>query len=444
MGIKVSKFGGSSLADAAQFAKVKNILLSDADRRIVVPSAPGKRSSVDIKVTDLFYECNRLASAGKEIDAAFDKIAERYHSIAAELGLSVDLDAHLAEIRRNIQLGAGADYAASRGEYLNGILLADYMGWDFVDPQTGIFFDEEGRLDSAKTQEVLGAILQEHTHAVVPGFYGCDSHGSVKTFSRGGSDITGAIVARAANADLYENWTDVSGCLMADPRIVRNPEPIRYVTYRELRELSYMGASVLHEDAIFPVRIAGIPTNIRNTNDPTAPGTVIGYEAEEYDSPYTITGIAGHKNFAIINVEKAMMNAELGFGRRLLQAIEEQGISFEHMPSGIDTMCVVVHEAALDGKKERLVQRIHELCQPDSVEIHSGLALIATVGRGMVRSKGTSARIFNALTRAGVNIRLIDQGSSELNIIVGVDNLDFEVATRAIYREFVTKEEPRW
>ena len=444
MRIKVSKFGGSSLADAAQFAKVKSILLSDADRRIVVPSAPGKRSSVDIKVTDLFYECNRLASAGKEIDAAFDKIAQRYHSIAEELGLSVDLDAHLAEIRRNIQLGAGADYDDSRGEYLNGILLADYLGWDFIDAAAGIFFGEEGKLDSDKTQRMLGGILAQHEYAVVPGFYGCDSHGNVKTFSRGGSDITGAIVARAVNADLYENWTDVSGCLMADPRIVRNPEPIRYVTYRELRELSYMGASVLHEDAIFPVRIAGIPTNIRNTNDPTAPGTVIGYEAEEYDSPYTITGIAGHKNFAIINVEKAMMNAELGFGRRLLQAIEEQGISFEHMPSGIDTMCVVVHEAALDGKKERLVQRIHELCQPDSVEIHSGLALIATVGRGMVRSKGTSARIFNALTRAGVNIRLIDQGSSELNIIVGVDNLDFEVATRAIYREFVTKEEPRW
>lgn len=444
MGIKVAKFGGSSLASAEQFRKVKEILLLDAQRRIVVPSAPGKRSSTDIKVTDLFYECNRLAAAGKDIAPAFDQIIERYRGIARELNLTVDLDGRLDEVRKNIQLGAGADYAASRGEYLNGILLANYMGWDFVDPQTGIFFDEEGRLDSAKTQDTLSSLLAQHTHAVVPGFYGCDSHGNVKTFSRGGSDITGAIVARAANADLYENWTDVSGCLMADPRIVRNPEPIRYVTYRELRELSYMGASVLHEDAIFPVRIAGIPTNIRNTNDPTAPGTVIGYEAEDYDSKYTITGIAGHKGFAIINVEKAMMNAELGFGRRLLQAIEEQGISFEHMPSGIDTMCVVVHESVLEGKKERLVQRIHELCQPDSVEIHSGLALIATVGRGMVRSKGTSARIFNALTRAGVNIRLIDQGSSELNIIVGVDNLDFEVATRAIYREFVAKEEPRW
>lgn len=444
MGIKVAKFGGSSLASAEQFRKVKEILLLDAQRRIVVPSAPGKRSSTDIKVTDLFYECNRLAAAGKDIAPAFDQIIERYRGIARELNLTVDLDGCLDEVRKNIQLGAGADYAASRGEYLNGILLANYMGWDFVDPQAGIFFDEEGRLDSAKTQDTLSSLLAQHTHAVVPGFYGCDSHGNVKTFSRGGSDITGAIVARAANADLYENWTDVSGCLMADPRIVRNPEPIRYVTYRELRELSYMGASVLHEDAIFPVRIAGIPTNIRNTNDPTAPGTVIGYEAEDYDSKYTITGIAGHKGFAIINVEKAMMNAELGFGRRLLQAIEEQGISFEHMPSGIDTMCVVVHESVLEGKKERLVQRIHELCQPDSVEIHSGLALIATVGRGMVRSKGTSARIFNALTRAGVNIRLIDQGSSELNIIVGVDNLDFEVATRAIYREFVAKEEPRW
>ncbi len=444
MGIKVAKFGGSSLASAEQFRKVKEILLMDADRRIVVPSAPGKRCSTDIKVTDLFYECNRLAASGKDIGEAFDRIRERYHGIAQELGLNVDLDVYLDEVCKRIQLGAGADYAASRGEYLNGILLANYMGWDFVDPQTGIFFDKEGRLDSARTQETLGAILKQHTHAVVPGFYGCDAYGNVKTFSRGGSDITGAIVARAANADLYENWTDVSGCLMADPRIVRNPAPIRYVTYRELRELSYMGASVLHEDAIFPVRIAGIPTNIRNTNDPAAPGTIIGYEAEDYDSDYLITGIAGHKNFAIINVEKAMMNAELGFGRRLLQAIEEEGISFEHMPSGIDTMCVVVHEDALTGKKERLVQRIHELCQPDSVEIHSGLALIATVGRGMVRSKGVSARLFNALTRAGVNVRLIDQGSSELNIIVGVDNLDFEVATRAIYREFVAKEEPRW
>ena len=444
MGLKVAKFGGSSLADAAHFKKVRDILLADADRRIVVPSAPGKRSSVDVKVTDLFYQCNRLAPAGKDMDEAFLKIQERYHEIANELGVEIDLDAHLVEVRKQIQLGAGEDYAASRGEYLNGILLAAYMGWDFVDAVNGIFFDAQGQLDSEKTQEKLSALLCGHEHAVVPGFYGCDTHGRVKTFSRGGSDITGAIVARAVSADMYENWTDVSGCLMADPRIVRNPEPIRYITYRELRELSYMGASVLHEDAIFPVRIAGIPTNIRNTNKPEEPGTIICYEAEDYDSEYPITGIAGQKDFAIIAVEKAMMNAELGFGRRVLQALEEEGVSFEHMPSGIDTMCVVVSESSIEGKKERLIARIKELVKPDAVEIHSGLALIATVGRGMVRSKGISARLFNGLMKAGVNVRLIDQGSSELNIIVGVDSLDFENATRAIYRAFVTSEQPRW
>ncbi len=444
MGLKVAKFGGSSLADAAHFKKVRDILLADADRRIVVPSAPGKRSSVDVKVTDLFYQCNRLASAGKDMDEVFRRIQERYQEIAEELGVEIDLDAHLGEVRKQIQLGAGEDYAASRGEYLNGILLAAYMGWDFVDPVDGIFFDAQGQLDSEKTQEKLSALLCGHEHAVVPGFYGCDTHGRVKTFSRGGSDITGAIVARAVNADMYENWTDVSGCLMADPRIVRNPEPIRYITYRELRELSYMGASVLHEDAIFPVRIAGIPTNIRNTNKPEEPGTVICYEAEDVDSEYPITGIAGQKDFAIITVEKAMMNAELGFGRRVLQALEEEGVSFEHMPSGIDTMCVVVSESSIEGKKERIIARIKELVKPDAVEIHSGLALIATVGRGMVRSKGISARLFNGLMKAGVNVRLIDQGSSELNIIVGVDSLDFENATRAIYRAFVTSEQPRW
>lgn len=446
MGMKVAKFGGSSLADAAQFSRVREILFMDADRRIVVPSAPGRRSATDDKVTDLFYACNRLAAAGESIEEPFAVIAARYRGIAAELNLSIDLEKELGEVRRRIELGSGADYAASRGEYLNGVLLSSYLGWDFVDPQEGIFFDEEGRLNEAKTQKALGALLAGREHAVVPGFYGCDAYGNVKTFSRGGSDITGAIVARAVNADLYENWTDVSGCLMADPRIVRSPEPIRYVTYRELRELSYMGASVLHEDAIFPVRVAGIPTNIRNTNRPEEPGTIIGDEAEDVESPYAITGIAGHKDFAIIAVEKAMMNAELGFGRRVLQALEEQGISFEHMPSGIDTMSVVVREDDVAGKKEKIIARITELCQPDSVEIHSGLALIATVGRGMVRSKGISARLFDALMRAGVNVRLIDQGSSELNIIVGVDNLDFENATRAIYRAFVVKEnkESRW
>ena len=439
----VTKFGGSSLADAGQFRKVKDILLLDEARQYVIPSAPGRRFKDDDKVTDLLYRCHKQKSAGEDYQDTFDLIAARYMDIAEELGLHVDLGAALDEVNEKIDAGANADYCASRGEYLNGLLLADFLGWRFMDAAEAVKFTADGAFDAETTNTLMAEKLSDGVPTVVPGFYGSYPDGTIKTFSRGGSDITGAIVARAVEASVYENWTDVSGFLMADPRIVRNPEPIRYVTYRELRELSYMGASVLHEDAIFPVRIAGIPTNIRNTNHPDEPGTVICYEAEDYESEYPITGIAGHKDFAIINVEKAMMNSEIGFGRRLLQALEEQGISFEHMPSGIDTMCVVVHESALEGKKEKLVQRIHELCTPDTVEIHSGLALIATVGRGMVRSKGISARLFNALMKAGVNVRLIDQGSSELNIIVGVDNLDFEVATRAIYRAFVTHEN-RW
>lgn len=440
MGVKVAKFGGSSLASAEQFAKVKQILLADPDRHYVVPSAPGKRNSQDKKVTDMLYECHRLSRAGMAFDKWFDAIAERYRSIHKDLGLTVDLESLLVQVKAGISSSETPDYAASRGEYLNGILLADYMGWDFVDPAEGIYFDETGWVDLTKTQDVLSAMLKEHPFAVVPGFYGRSAEGAVRTFSRGGSDITGAIVARAVYADIYENWTDVSGCLMADPRIVRNPLPIAFVTYRELRELSYMGASVLHEDAIFPVRMAGIPTNIRNTNAPEDAGTMISHDAEDVDNEYTITGIAGHKDFAIVSVEKAMMNAELGFGRRVLQALEELNISFEHLPTGIDTMCVVVNERLLDGKRDALVHRIYELTDPDSVEIHSGLALIATVGRGMVRSKGTSAKLFNALMRAGINVRMIDQGSSELNIIVGVDNLDFENAVRAIYKTFITDE----
>lgn len=437
--IRVSKFGGSSLADAGQFAKVREILLSNPSRRYVVPSAPGKRAANDEKITDMLYECHRLAQAGEDFSALFERIADRYRSIADSLSLDVPLEELFRTVRAGIEKSERPDYAASRGEYLNGILLSAYLGWDFIDAADGILFDADGKLDQNATQDALSALLREHEYAVVPGFYGSMPDGTVHTFSRGGSDISGAIVARAAHADLYENWTDVNGCLMADPRIVRDPKPIRHVTYRELRELSYMGASVLHEEAIFPVRMAGIPTNIRNTNAPEEPGTLISHDAEDMDNDYVITGIAGSKDFAIVTVEKAMMNAELGFGRRVLQAVEENGISFEHLPTGIDTMCVVCHERALEGKRDKLVHRIYELTDPDSVEIHSGLALIATVGRGMVRSKGTSARLFNALQRAGINVRMIDQGSSELNIIVGVDNLDFENAVRAIYRAFVTE-----
>ena len=435
----VCKFGGSSLADAGGFEKAKNILLADARRRYVVPSAPGRRFDGDDKVTDLLYRCYQRVERGESCAEEFAKVADRYRQIARELGLAFDLEALLESTCREIERVRTPDFAASRGEYLNGVLLANYLGWDFIDAARVVRFDKQGAFAAEWTNRTMREELKNHERAVIPGFYGAFPDGGVRTFSRGGSDISGALVARAAEAELYENWTDVSGFLMADPRIVENPAGIERLTYRELRELSYMGATVLHEDAIFPVHKAGIPTNIRNTNDPDHPGTMIVDAVRDVRYRYPITGIAGHKNFSLISIEKAMMNAELGFGRRVLQAVEENGISFEHLPTGIDTMCVVCHERALDGKRDKLVHRIYELTDPDSVEIHSGLALIATVGRGMVRSKGTSARLFNALQRAGINVRMIDQGSSELNIIVGVDNLDFENAVRAIYRAFVTE-----
>ncbi|MDR3051016.1 MAG: aspartate kinase [Oscillospiraceae bacterium] len=438
MEVKVAKFGGSSLADASQFVKVRDILLADPQRRYAIPSAPGKRHARDKKITDMLYACHKAARAGEPSDDLFDEVAARYIRIAQDLRLTLDLQGELDTIRRNLAAYEAPDYAASRGEYLSGILLSAYLGWGFVDPAQGIFFDSRGWLDAERTQQALSALLRGHGHAVIPGFYGATPDGAVHTFSRGGSDITGAIVARAAQAALYENWTDVSGCLMADPRIVDNPLVINQISYRELRELSYMGATVLHEDALFPVRKAGIPTNIRNTNAPQVPGTLISYHPDPCADDRVITGIAGRKDFCVIAIEKTMMNAELGFGRRVLQALEELGISFEHLPTGIDTMCVVCNQQALAGKRARLVRRIYELTEPDTVEIHSEMALIATVGRGMVRSPGTSARLFSALSEAQVNVRMIDQGSSELNIIVGVDNADFERAVRAIYAAFVT------
>ncbi|MDR1570298.1 MAG: aspartate kinase [Oscillospiraceae bacterium] len=436
MSVIVAKFGGSSLSDAEQFLKVRNILLSDTNRKFVVPSAPGKRFDNDVKVTDLLYECHARARRGQPFEAPFLQVAERFQEIAAQLSLDVQLSEHLARIKERIPQERNPDYAASRGEYLNGLLLADLLGWDFVDPENCVRFRQDGSLDSERTQIDCAHELMRHPYAVMPGFYGSSPDGSIRTFSRGGSDVTGAIAARAADADLYENWTDVSGFMTADPHIIKNPRRIEQITYRELRELSYMGATVLHEDAIFPVRKAGIPINIRNTNEPGHPGTLILPHAQG-EPPAGITGIAGHKGFAIIVIEKAMMNAELGFGRRVLQAVEECGVSFEHLPTGIDTMCVVLSQEALYGVRERLVQRIIELTEPDSIEIHDELALVATVGRGMVSQRGIASRLFEALYAAGVNVRMIDQGSSELNIIVGVSNRDFERAVRAIYAAFI-------
>lgn len=437
MGIKTVKFGGSSLADAAQFRRVGEIVRADSARRYVIASAPGKRTPDDIKVTDMLYRCYEMARAREDITDYFAKIAERYNAIICDLGLNYDIAGELAYICDGINHHTGRDFAASRGEYLSSLILAKYLKYDFIDAESVIFFQENGSFDAEKTREELRKELKKHERAVIPGFYGVMPNGTIRTFSRGGSDITGSIVAEAAEAELYENWTDVSGCLMADPRIVENPRPIRTVTYRELRELSYMGASVLHEEAIFPVRAAGIPINIRNTNDADAPGTMIVAGTSEYDAKTVITGIAGKKGFSVISVEKDLMNSEIGFARKMLDVLEDNGISFEHLPSGVDTMSVIVASGELEGRREKLIASINRACRPDSIVCEDGLALLAVVGRGMVKARGTAARVFDAISGAGVNIRMIDQGSSELNIIVGVEEKDFERALRAIYREFV-------
>ena len=438
MGIVVTKFGGSSLSEASQFRKVKEILLGDSNRMYVVPSAPGRREPDDAKVTDMLYTCHKLASKGElsEFEKVFAELSARYTEIIDELGLNLDFAPHLEQVHYAMLNGQSVDYAASRGEYLNGIILAEYLGWEFIDAAEVIFFDANHRFDSERTQEVLSAHLAGTRYAVIPGFYGSNPDGTIRTFSRGGSDVTGAIVARAAGAELYENWTDVSGFLMADPRIVKRPKRIHVITYRELRELSYMGAGVLHEDAIFPVRMAGIPINIRNTNEPDNPGTMI-VRADESHVRGAITGIAGKKGFTAIAVEKNMMNSELGFGRRMLEALEECNVSFEHMPSGIDTMTVLVSDHNIEGRIDQVVEKIRRTCKPDHIEVISGLSLIATVGRGMVRYPGTAARIFGALADSGINIRMIDQGSSEINIITGVESADFEKAINAIYNAFM-------
>ncbi len=433
---KVVKFGGSSLASAKQFQKVGKIIKSDASRRYVVPSAPGKRFSEDTKVTDMLYSCYGLALQGRDFTKEMTAIKARYDEIIEGLRLTVTLDEEFKTISQNFCGKIGRDYAASRGEYLNGILMANYLGFEFVDAADYIKFDESGNFDAVTTHQLLSAKLAETEAAVIPGFYGSTPDGKVKTFSRGGSDVTGSIVAKAVHADMYENWTDVSGFLIADPRIIKNPKAIDTITYRELRELSYMGASVLHEDAIFPVRKEGIPINIRNTNAPEDKGTLI-VEDTCRKPRFVITGIAGKKDFASITIEKAMMNSEIGFCKRVLEVFDENHISIEHMPSGIDTMTIFVHQDEFEEKEQDVIAGIHRAVEPDFLELESDLALIAVVGRGMRATRGTSGRIFSALAHANVNVKMIDQGSSELNIIIGVRNHDFDNAIKAIYDIFV-------
>ena len=433
---KVVKFGGSSLANAEQFQKVGDIIRSEESRRYVVPSAPGKRFSADTKVTDLLYACYDKAEEGVDFSDVLAEIKERFYEIIKGLNLDLSLEEEFKQIEADFKAQAGKEYAASRGEFLNGKVMAAYLGYEFIDSATVIRFDKNGNFDADKTDRLLSKRLQKCERAVIPGFYGGMEDGTVRTFSRGGSDVTGSLVAKAIHADIYENWTDVSGFLVTDPRIVEDPAVIETITYRELRELSYMGATVLHEDAIFPVRKEGIPINIRNTNRPEDKGTFI-VESTCRKPKYVITGIAGKKGFCSINIEKSMMNSEIGFGRKVLQVFEDQGISFEHVPSGIDTLTVYVHQDEFEEKEQQVIAGIHRAVQPDFVEMESDLALIAVVGRGMKSQRGTAGRVFAALAHAHVNVKMIDQGSSELNIIIGVENRDFEAAVKAIYDIFV-------
>ncbi len=434
---KVVKFGGSSLASAEQFRKAGDIVRSEESRRYVVPSAPGKRFPADTKVTDMLYACYALAEKDEDFSGCLREIQNRYDEIIRGLELDLILDQEFAVMEREFKNRAGQAYAASRGEYLNGKVMSAYLGYEFVDAAEVIRFFEDGSFDADTTNDLLSARLNQMERAVVPGFYGSLPDGRIQTFSRGGSDVTGSLVARAVRADLYENWTDVSGFLVTDPRIVENPAVIETVTYRELRELSYMGATVLHEESIFPVRREGIPINIRNTNRPEDKGTLI-VESTCKKPRYVITGIAGKKGFCSITIEKSMMNSEIGFGRKVLQVFEDQGISFEHMPSGIDTLTVFVHQDEFEEKEQQVIAGLHRLVNPDYIEMESDLALIAVVGRAMKSQRGTAGRIFSALAHANINVKMIDQGSSELNIIIGVENRVFERAVKAIYDIFVT------
>lgn len=435
--IIVAKFGGSSLADSEQFKKVKRIVDLDANRRYIVPSAPGKRDRDDHKVTNLLYMCHQLASHGLGFEEVYSIIEKRFQEICRDLGAKMDIALHLEEIKGEIQKGASQDFVASRGEYLNALVLADFLGYEFVDAKDIFCFDEKNVLDAEKTNQRVEEVLVNVERAVIPGFYGANNKGEIVTFSRGGSDISGAIIARGMGAVLYENWTDVPGFLVADPHIVKDPQPIASITYKELRELSYMGAPVLHEESVFPVKIAGIPIQVKNTNDIEAPGTLIVSDATENIQAGTITGIAGKKDFTVITIEKTRMNLEKDFYRKLVTVLETNDITIEHMPSSIDSVSLVIRSEQLSSKLDKVIEEIRIYCQPNSIVSYPNMALIAVVGRGMIRTKGVSAKIFTALAQKGVNIRMITQGASEMNIIVGVENSDFDQAIRSIYEAFI-------
>lgn len=426
------------MANAETLKKVREIVFAEESRRFVVVSAPGKRNKDDVKVTDALYRCyDELVSEGN-CKEAFAVIRKRFTDIATELGLSLDIKSVLDKTEKEIEERKSAEFTASRGEYLAAIVTAEYLGFEFADAADMVRFDSEGKLNEEYTDDKVKSRLKNVKNAVIPGFYGKNSDGEIKTFSRGGSDITGSVIARGVKADLYENWTDVSGFLVCDPRIVPECKPIRQVTYKELRELSYMGASVLHAEAIFPVMRGKIPINIRNTFKPQEEGTmIVPNERYSAENGSVITGIAGRKHFTVLSIEKSMMNSEVGFIRKVLSVIEHHGLCVEHVPSGIDTLSVILASEQLkDGVLSDIVNEVRENVSPDYIHVIENISLIATVGHGMTRRSGTAAKIFRALADAGINVRMIDQGSSELNIIIGVADTDYEKCIRAIYYAF--------
>ncbi len=441
MSIKVCKFGGTSMADGHIMRRVAQIIFADEARRYIVVSAPGKRFGADLKVTDLLYACYREIKKTGNCNESFFKIRIRFTGIVHELKLDMDIDALLDKTQADMERVRTIDFCASRGEYLNANIMAAFLHFDMVDASEFIRFDEEGMLNEKETYALAEKVLIGHTHAVIPGFYGLGADGKIKTFSRGGSDITGAIVARGARACLYENWTDVSGFFACDPRIIPQAKHIKVLSYKELRELSYSGANVLHSDCIIPVREMSIPINIRNTFRPEDEGTMILPSKRYEGAQHIVTGIAGKKNFTVIYVEHSLMNTQIGFAEKVLSVLREAEVSFEHMPTGIDTLSIVIESERLkDGKLEKILAGIHRKVNPDILRIVEDIALVVTVGHGMHRNVGTAGRLFQALSENHINVRMIDQGSSELNIIIGVDNKDCEKTIAAIYSEFFEKE----
>lgn len=432
----VAKFGGSSLSDAIQFQKVKDILANDDNRRFVVVSAPGKRFPKDEKVTDLLLQIHQAAQLDRPFAALFDMVASRFHQIKNDLDIPCDLDGELNLIKKEISHHASRDYIASRGEYLCAFLMSNWLNLPMVDARDVIRFHQNGKLDEKQTYALLKQELLGLQRAIIPGFYGADEEGQIHVFSRGGSDITGALVAAGLDADLYENWTDVTGFRSADPHIVPDATYISSLTYRELRELSYMGATVLHEEAVFPVRLAGVPTSIRNTNDPLHPGTTIQYSTQHLCRVPGVTGIAGKKGFSVVLLEKDRMNDEVGFGRKVLAVFERHGINFEHLPTGIDALCVMVSSHAFQKRREQILKEIEDTVHPDVLSVQDGLALVATVGANMFRQHGVIARLFTAVSEQGIQIRTMFQAPSELSVIIGVNEEDLPLAVRAIYDAF--------